>query len=59
MDITRAERIVKEMAKQRCKTVDAVLAEFNKYQKNGKCNHFWPDENAACARLIEQQTERV
>lgn len=58
MEMNTAERIVNEMAKQRFKTVDAVLDEFVKYQKNGKCNHFWPDENAACSHLVSQRTEK-
>lgn len=54
MNISRAEQIVNEMAKQRCTTVDKILAEFQKHEKNGKCNHFWPDENAACAVMLEK-----
>jgi hypothetical protein len=55
MDMNTAERIVNEMATQRFKTVDAVLDEFVKYQKNGKCTHFWPVENIACSHLVDRR----
>lgn len=53
MDIDRATRIVNKMVKERYSTVEKVLAEFLKYQVNGECIHFWPDENTACQMLIE------
>lgn len=55
MDIERANRIVGKMAKERYCSNDVVLAEFLKYEKNGECQHFWPDENTACLMLLEHQ----
>lgn len=52
-DIEHATRIVNKMVKERYSTVDKVLAEFVKYQKNGECSHFWPDENTACKMLLD------
>lgn len=52
-DIDHATRIVNKMVKERYSTVDKVLAEFVKYQKNGECSHFWPDENTACKMLLD------
>ena len=58
MDITRAEHIVNKMAKERYKPVGEVLAEFLRYQKNGECTHFWPDENTACGVLIGRRVSK-
>lgn len=55
---TRALEIVNKMAKERYKPVGEVLAEFLKYQKNGECTHFWPDENTACQMLLEKRLEK-
>ena len=52
---TRALEIVNKMAKERYNTAGDVLVEFLKYQKNGECTHFWPDENTACQMLINQR----
>ena len=55
MDLARAEHIVNKMAKERYKPVDAVLAEYLKWEKNGEVQHFWPDENTACKLLVERR----
>jgi hypothetical protein len=48
MDISRACNIVQEMAKHRGTGILEILQEYDKYQVDGKCDHFWPDENTAC-----------
>jgi len=58
MEIDRATRIVNKMAKERYNTAGDVLVEFLKYQKNGECSHFWPDENTACQVLIRRRVEK-
>lgn len=58
MNIDRARHIVNKMAKERYKPMGDVLIEFLKYQKNGECQHFWPDENTACRLLIEQRANK-
>jgi hypothetical protein len=40
------------MAKERNRSSDEVLNEFLRYQKEGECQHFWPDENTACRMLL-------
>jgi hypothetical protein len=40
------------MAKERYTSIFAVLAEFNQYQVDGECKHFWADENTACNTLL-------
>jgi hypothetical protein len=51
-DINEANRIVGKMAKERNRSSDEVLNEFMRYQKDGECQHFWPDENTACRMLL-------
>jgi hypothetical protein len=51
-DINEANRIVGKMAKERNRSSDEVLNEFMRYQKDGECQHFWPDENTACQMLL-------
>ena len=51
-DINEANRIVGNMAKERNRSSDEVLSEFLRYQKDGECQHFWPDENTACRMLL-------
>jgi hypothetical protein len=51
-DINEANRIVGKMAKERYRSSDEVLNEFLRYQKDGECQHFWPDENTACRMLL-------
>ena len=58
MELDRATHIVNKMAKERYKPVGEVLAEFLKYQKNGECTHFWPDENTACMVLINKRVSK-
>jgi hypothetical protein len=58
MEIERATHIVNKMATERYKPVGDVLAEFLKYQKDGECTHFWPDENTACRVLIEKRVSQ-
>ena len=58
MEIDRATRIVNKMAKERYNTAGDVLVEFLKYQKNGECSHFWPDENTACQMLIARRMSK-
>lgn len=57
-DTDHALRIVNKMAKERYNTAGDVLVEFLKYQKNGECTHFWPDENTACQMLITQRLSK-
>lgn len=52
-DLNEANRIVGKMAKERYRSSDEVLAEFLRYQKDGECTHFWPDENTACRMLLQ------
>ena len=52
-DINEANRIVGNMAKERGHSSDEVLAEFLRYQKEGECQHIWPDENTACRMLLQ------
>lgn len=58
MELDRATHIVNKMAKERYNTAGDVLVEFLKYQKNGECTHFWPDENTACQMLITQRLSK-
>jgi len=58
MDLDRASHIVNKMAKERYRSSDEVLAEFIKYEKNGECQHFWPDENTACLMLIKRRASQ-
>lgn len=58
IDINDANRIVGKMAKERYCSSDAVIAEFIKYEENGECKHFWPDENTACLMLLGRQVEQ-
>jgi hypothetical protein len=57
-DINEANRIVNKMAKERYNSLGDVLIEFLKYQKNGECTHFWPDENTACQMLIAARVSK-
>lgn len=57
-DLNHAHRIVAKMAKERYATPGSVLAEFIKYEKNGECKHFWPDENTACIMLLEHRVAK-
>lgn len=57
-DINEANRIVGKMAKERYRSSDEVLAEFLRYQKNGECTHFWPDENTACRMLLQLEVTK-
>lgn len=57
-DINHALSIVNKMAKERYKPMGDVLAEFLKYNKDGDCQHFWPDENTACMMLIERRLSK-
>lgn len=63
MDITRATHIMNKMCKDRYTSfedgITKILSEFTKYQVNGECNHFWPDENTACRMFIEQRNVGV
>lgn len=54
MTIEHATQIVTKMAKENYCSIDKVLAAYKKYQVNGECKHFWPDENTACKMLIEE-----
>ena len=54
-DINEANRIVGKMAKERYRSSDEVLNEFMRYQKEGECQHFWPDENTACRMLLRME----
>ncbi len=58
MELDRATQIVNKMVKERYSTVDKVLAEFLKWQKDGECQHFWPDENTACMMLLDRRVAK-
>lgn len=58
MELDRATHIVNKMAKERYASHGSVLAEFLKYQKNGECSHFWPDENTACMILLKRRVAK-
>jgi hypothetical protein len=58
MDMNRAQDIVNKMARERYATHEKVLEEFLKYQKDGECTQFWPDENTACRMLIARRLEK-
>lgn len=51
MTLEKAQTVVNQMAKQRFITVEDVIDEYSRYQKDGEVRHFWPIENTAC-RLI-------
>ena len=55
MELDRATHIINKMVKERHGTVGGVLAEYIRYQKDGECSHFWPDENTACQMLIARR----
>jgi|FreactcultureFD7_1027221.scaffolds.fasta_scaffold07820_6 DNA-dependent RNA polymerase auxiliary subunit epsilon len=60
MDIERAYDIMRKMIKDRYlaynqTNIEKILDEFVKYEKNGECSHLWPDENTACAILVNQR----
>ena len=57
-DIDHALRIVAKMSKERYKTPGDVLNDFLKFEKNGECQHFWPDENTACLMLLENRVKK-
>jgi len=54
METSYANHILQYMARERNVTIAEVLEEFKKYQVNGRVQHFWPDENEACATLLEE-----
>lgn len=58
MELDRATHIVNKMAKERYASIGSVLSEFLKYQKDGECTHFWPDENTACRILINRRVAK-
>ena len=58
MKMQRAESIVENMAKLRGRAILEVLTEWRKYQVNGDCQHFWPDENTACRVVLKEEEER-
>ena len=51
MTLEKAQTVVNQMAKKRFITVEDVIDEYSRYQKDGEVRHFWPIENTAC-RLI-------
>lgn len=51
MTLEKAQKVITKMAKDRYTTIDRVIDEYNRHQRDGECQHFWPDENTAC-RLI-------
>jgi hypothetical protein len=52
MIVEEAKMIVKKMALVRNKTVKEIMAEYAKYNVDGKVVHYWPDENTACKTLM-------
>lgn len=55
MNQFRAIQILSKMARERYSSTEKVLQEFAKYEKNGECQHFWPDENTACKLVLNQK----
>ena len=53
----RALIVLDNMAKERNKSILEVLSEWRKYEKNGDCQHFWPDQNIACRIALGLETE--
>ena len=51
MTLEKAQTVVNQMAKKRFTTVEDVIDEYSRYQKDGEVRHFWLIENTAC-RLI-------
>jgi hypothetical protein len=58
MELDRATNIINKMVKERHGTIGSVLAEYLRYQKNGECTHFWPDENTACQMFIARRVSK-
>lgn len=58
MELDRATHIVNKMAKERYVSPGSVLAEYIRYQKDGECSHFWPDENTACKIFIARRVSK-
>lgn len=54
MTLEKAQTVVNKMAKDRYTTVEKVIDEYNRHQKNGEAQHFWPIENTACRLIILQ-----
>lgn len=55
MDLHRAIQILSKMARERYSSTEKVLQEYVKYENNGECQHFWPDENTACKLVLNQK----
>jgi hypothetical protein len=53
METVYANEILQRMAHERNCTVHEVINEYLEYQVNGKCQHFWPDQNEACRFFLE------
>lgn len=53
METVYANEILQRMARERNCTVREVIDEYLKYQVNGQCRHFWPDQNEACRFMLE------
>ena len=52
MTLEKAQKVITKMAKDRYTTIDRVIDEYNRHQRDGECQHFWPDENTACRLII-------
>lgn len=55
MNQFRAIQILSKMARERYSSTEKVLQEYVKYENNGECQHFWPDENTACRLVLNQK----
>ncbi len=53
MESVYANEILQRMARERNCSVPEVIQEYLEYQVNGRCQHFWPDQNEACRFMLE------
>lgn len=54
MELQTAEKIIREMAAERDVRPHVIITEYLKYRdvKTNACNHFWPDQNSACFKMV-------
>lgn len=54
MELQTAEKIVRAMAAERGVRSHVIITEYLKYRdsKTNLCNHFWPDQNSACFKMV-------
>lgn len=54
MELQIAEKIVRAMASERGVRPHVIITEYLKHRdvKTNACNHFWPDQNSACFKMV-------